>query len=79
MVSPISSNVIECWFPSPKYNRITSASRNVKVSSALSISVRKASCKSERSGFGDSRLRKTSYVLESLLFKKKFYFFKGFR
>ena len=42
-VSPISSSVMACFSPRPKYNLTTSASLGVRVSSALSISVRKDS------------------------------------
>ena len=64
-VSPISSKVIACWLPRPKYNLTTSASLGVKVSRALSISVLRDSCRSCLSGFGDYPLFKTSYKLES--------------
>ena len=51
--------------PNPKYNFTTSASRGVKVSNALLISIRKDSCNNFLSGFGDSPEFKTSYKLES--------------
>ena len=64
-VSPISSNVIACWLPKPKYSLTTSASLGVRVSKALSISVLRDSCKRVLSGLGDSPLFNTSYRFES--------------